>query len=100
MFDADTAKQPTTEPENDGFWTREQAEAHMRGFLASLPPPPSFEELARAQGIRPIKSIDDLPKWPENDLDAWDGFDEFLEELRHGTGDLRQWARDAKPDDQ
>ena len=36
MFDANTVNQPAIEPENDGFWTREQAEAHMREFLASL----------------------------------------------------------------
>ena len=99
MFDANPMNQPTTESEDDKHWTREQAEEYMREFLASLPPPPSLEELARAQGVKPIRSIDDLPKWPEDDLDAWDGFDEFLEELRHGTGNLRPWAHDAKLDD-
>lgn len=100
MADAKAVDQPASESESHEHWTRERAEEHMREFLASLPPPPSLEDLARAQGIKPIENIDDLPRWPEDDLDAWDGFDEFLEELRHGNGNLRPWVHDPKPDNE
>ena len=99
MVDTKAVDQPATESESHEHWTQERAEEHMREFLASLPPPLSLDDLARAQGIKPIKCIDDLPRWPEDDLDAWDGFDEFLEELRHGNGDLRPWEHGPKPDD-
>jgi hypothetical protein len=98
MFDANTVNQSATEPENNGLWTQEQAEAHMREFLASLPPPLSFEELAHVQGVTPITNIRDLPRWPEDDLEAWDGFDEFLEELRHGQQEWAQQERDTDLD--
>jgi hypothetical protein len=74
-----TKKTPASER-----WTKEEGERRMSELLASLPPPPSIEELARAQGIRIPQRWDDLRRWPEDDLDAWDGFDEFLEELRYG----------------
>lgn len=79
MFDANAANQPEREPER----TTERSDPY-KGLRSST----SLEELARAQGVKPIESTDDLAKWPEDDLDAWEGFDEFLEELRHGTGDL------------
>ncbi len=93
-------RKPNDKMPDDEPWTFEEAERRMRDLLASLPPPPSLEELARAQGVKSVTSLEELPKWPEDDLDAWDGFDEFLEELRHGRGDLRRWARDAKMDEQ
>ncbi len=98
MVDAQTRPMPDNEsPVDPAVW--EEEERRMRELIASLPPPPDLEALARAQGVLPITSLDDLPRWPENDMDAWDGFDEFLEELRHGEGDLRRWVRDPKPDE-
>jgi hypothetical protein len=85
MFDANTAKQSATEPESDGFWTREQAEAHMLEFLSSLPPPPSLEELARAQGVKPVEKMEDLiPNWPEGEWDDEEDFDAIREQMRAG----------------
>jgi len=86
MSDANAVNRPERDPERDA----ERGDPY-EGLRSSI----SLEELARAQGVKPMRSIDDLPKWPEDDLDAWDGFDEFLEELRHRTGDLRPWMRDA-----
>lgn len=81
MFDANTAaNQPMADPQHDTA----QGDPYT-GLRSPIP----LEEVARAQGVKPIKSMDDLPKWSEDDLDAWEGFDEFLDELRHDTGDLR-----------
>jgi hypothetical protein len=90
---------PNDELPDDAPLTDEDAARRMQELLASLPSPPSLEELARAQGAKPVTRLEDMPEWPEDDLDAWDGFDEFLEELRHGRGDLRRWAREQKSDD-
>lgn len=97
MFDANAVNQPTTEPESDGYWTREQAEEHMREVLASLPPPPSLEELARAQGVRIPQQLEDLAGgFSEEDFD---GFDEFIEQLRYGTLDPKWWLGRPKSDE-
>lgn len=91
MFDANTAaNQPMPDQEHDG----EQGDPY-KGLRSSI----SLEELARAQGVKPIKSVEDLSKWPEDDLDAWEGFDEFLEELRHGSRPRREWTEDMKADE-
>jgi len=42
---------------------------------------PTFEELARAQGVRPIASYEELAGgWPEDEIN--DGFEEALERWR------------------
>lgn len=99
---ADTKAIPRAEDESPRVerWTREEAERRMHDLLASLPPPVPIEELAHQQGIHLPQRWDDLPRWPEDDREAREGFDEFLEELRHGKGDLRQWARGANSDDE
>lgn len=99
MEDRKATQQSGDEPLCEERWTRKEAERRMREVLDSLPPPPPIEELARRQGVRPPQSLDDLPRWPEDDLEAWEGFDEFLEELRHGKGDLGRWARNVVPGD-
>lgn len=46
----------------------------------------SFEELARQQGVRPVKRPEDLiGGWPEDQID--DGFEEALERWRGHTPD-------------
>lgn len=57
MADTKAVDQPASESESHEHWTRECAEEHMREFLASLPPPPSLDDLARAQGIKPSKIL-------------------------------------------
>lgn len=90
MFDAKTAaNQPVADPERDV----EESDLYQ-GLRSPIP----LEELARAQGVKPIGSVDDLPKWPEDDLDAWEGFDEFLDELRHGNRPRREWIQGTKSD--
>jgi hypothetical protein len=42
---------------------------------------PTFEELARAQGVRPAERFEDFAGgWPEDEID--DGFEEALERFR------------------
>jgi hypothetical protein len=91
MFDASAANQPERDSESNA----ERSDPY-EGLRSSVP----LEELARAHGMKPIKSMDDLPRWPEDDLDAWEGFDEFLDELRHGNRTRREWTRDTKADEQ
>ncbi|MCA1668428.1 MAG: hypothetical protein LC793_13760 [Thermomicrobia bacterium] len=95
MVNINTVCQPPADLNDDEKRRREAEARAMRVFLASLPPPTPIEELARIQGVRIPQRWDDLPRWPEDDMEAWEGFDEFLEELRHDTGDLRPWMRDA-----
>ncbi len=91
MFDAKTAaNQPVADPGRDA----EEGDLYQ-GLRSPIP----LEELARAQGVKPIESVDDLPKWPEDDLDAWEGFDEFLDELRHGNRPRRERTEDMKADE-
>jgi hypothetical protein len=90
MFDADAANQPRGDSEPN----TERSDPY-EGLRSSI----SLEELARRLGVKPIDSMDDLPKWPEDDLDAWEGFDEFLDELRHGNRPRREWTRDTKADE-
>ena len=87
MFDANVANQPQRDSEPNAEW-RDPYE----GLRSSM----ALEEVARTRGVTSIRSADDLPKWPEDDLDVWEGFDEFLDELRHGVGSLRRWARDVE----
>ncbi len=86
------ANQPT-----DGAM-QEEAERTMRELLASLPPLPDHEALARAQGVLPITSLDDLPRWPEDDMDVWEGFDEWLAERRRTQHELQRQRRDEDAD--
>jgi len=95
MVNMNTVRQPPADLNDDEKRIWEEESRAMRALLASLPPPTPIEELARAQGVRIPQRWDDLPRWPEDDMEAWDGFDEFLEELRHGTGEIRPWMRDA-----
>lgn len=91
MFDAKTAaNQPVADSERNA----EESDLYQ-GLRSPIP----LEELARAQGVKPIKSAEDLSKWSEDDLDAWEGFDEFLEELRHGSRLRREWTEDMKADE-
>jgi hypothetical protein len=84
MFDANTVKQPATEPESDRFWTREQAEARMRELVASLPSQP-LKELARQQGVRiPQRWQDLIPDRPEGEWDSEEDFDAIREQMRAG----------------
>jgi hypothetical protein len=75
---------PNEKLPDDASLTDADAERRMQELLASLPPPIPLEELARRQGVQLPQRCEDLPRWPEDDMDAWDGFDEWLEELRHG----------------
>lgn len=91
MFDANTAaNQPMADLQHDT--------AHDDPYKGLRSPIP-LEEVARAQGVKPIKNMDDLPKWSEDDLDAWEGFDEFLDELRHGKHPRREWREETKSDE-
>lgn len=63
MFDANAVNQPDADPEH----AMEQGDPY-RGLRSPVP----LEELARAQGVKPIRSIDDLPRWPADDMDAWE----------------------------
>lgn len=92
MFDAKTA---ANQPVADSARNAEESDLYQ-GLRSPIP----LEELARAQGVKPIESADDLLKWPEDDLDAWEGFDEFLDELRHGNRPRREWIQDTKSDKQ
>lgn len=58
---------------------RLDADMQLRG--AEFWRSPSFEELARQQGVRPVEHFEDLAGgWPEDQLD--DGFEEALERFR------------------
>ena len=98
MADTKAIDEPADQSSRDVRWTREEAERRMRELLASLPPPPSIEELARAQGVRIPQQWETLPRWPEDDLEAWDGFDEFLEEFRRNQRELQMQKRREEPD--
>ncbi len=82
----------------DKRWTKEEAERRMRDLLTSLPPPTPIEELARQQGVRLPQRWEELPRWPEDDLGAWDGFDEVIEELRRNQCELQQRKRREEPE--
>lgn len=91
----ETTTPKPTDSDNEDDWPRPtpEAERAMREFLATLPPPPSAEELARRQGKPwPLPTYDELVALTETiDWgDAWDGFDEFLDDLRHDR-DLSRW---------
>ena len=98
MVNMNTVRQPPTDLNDDEKRIWEEEARALRALLASLPPPPPFEELARAQGVRIPQRWDDLPRWPEGDMAAWDGFDEFLAEYRRGQLELEQQKRREDPD--
>ncbi len=97
---ADTKAIPRSEDGSlcEERWTKEEGERRMRDLLASLSPPTPIEELARQQGVRLPQRWDDLPRWPEDDRKAWDGFDDFLDEFRRGQRELEQQKRREDPD--
>ncbi len=98
MVNMNTVRQPPTDSNDEAKRIWEEEERAMRALLASLPPPTPIEELARAQGVRIPQRWDDLPRWPEDDMEAWDGFDEFLAEYRRGQLELEQQKRREDPD--
>jgi len=98
MADTKVIPQSENEPSREERWTKEGAERRMRELLDSLPPPTPIEELARQQGVHLPQRWDDLPRWPEDDLEAWDGFDELLDEFRRGQLKLEQQKRREDPD--
>lgn len=98
MVETDAARQSPAGLNDDQQQIWKEEERAMRELLASLPPPPSLEELARAQGVRIPQRWEDLPRWPEDDMEAWDGFDEFLAEYRRGQRELEQQKRRDDPD--
>jgi hypothetical protein len=93
MVNMNTVRQPPSDLNDDEKRIWEEEERAMRELLASLPPPPSLEDLARAQGVRLPQQWDDLPQWPEDDMEAWDGFDEILAEYRRSQLELEQQKR-------
>jgi hypothetical protein len=61
----------------------EEEERAMRDLLASLPPPPPLEELARQQGVRIPQRWEDLtPDWSESEWDGEEDFDTIREQMR------------------
>lgn len=93
MVNLNTVRQPPTDLNEDEKRIWEEEERAMRDLLASLPPPPPLEELARQQGVRIPQRWEDLPRWPEDDMEAWEGFDEILAEYRQGQRALQQQKR-------
>lgn len=98
MVNINTERQLPADLNDDEKRIWEEEARAMRALLASLPPPPSLEELARAQGVRIPQRWDDLPRWPEDDMEAWDGFDELLTEYRRGQLELEQQKRREDPE--
>ncbi|HEY7908929.1 MAG TPA: hypothetical protein VIC60_08635 [Thermomicrobiales bacterium] len=97
MFDANAVHPPVTGPESEEQRAREAAKQRMRDLLASLSPPPPIEELARTQGVRIPQNLEALQGgFSEEDFE---GFDEFLDALRHGNLDLKRWIRNESPDE-
>jgi hypothetical protein len=84
MVDTNAVSQLPTDLNDDEKRLWEEEERAMHELLASLPPPPSFEELARAQGVRiPQRWEDLIPDWPEGEWDDED-FDVIREQMRAG----------------
>jgi hypothetical protein len=98
MVNMNTVRQPPADLNDDEKRIWEEEERAMRELLASLPPPPSLENLARAQGVHIPQQWDDLPQWPEDDMEAWDGFDEIVAEYRRSQLELEQQKRREDPD--
>ena len=98
MVNMNTVRHPPADLNDDERRIWEEEERAMRDLLASLPPPPSLEELARQQGVRIPQRWDDLPRWPEDDMEAWNGFDEILAEYRRDQLELEQQKRREDPD--
>jgi hypothetical protein len=98
MVNTNTVHQPPSDLNGDAKRIWDEEVRAMRDLLASLPPPPSLEEMARAQGVRIPQHWDDLPQWPEDDMEAWDGFDEILAEHRRSQRELAQQKLHEEPD--
>ncbi|HEY8293325.1 MAG TPA: hypothetical protein VIG44_12590 [Thermomicrobiales bacterium] len=98
MANMNTVRQPPTSLDDDAKRIWEEEARAMRELLASLPPPTPIEELARQQGVRIPQRWDDLPRWPEDDMEAWEGFDEILAEYRRGQLELEQQKRREDPE--
>jgi len=62
MVGTDAARQSPAGLNDDQRRMWEEEARAMRELLASLPPPPSLEELARAQGVRIPQRWEDLPR--------------------------------------
>lgn len=94
------ARIPPDTTSDDDIRPTPEAERRMRELLASLPPPPTPEELARRQGKPwPPPTWDDLMR--ENEAfdwgNAWHGFDEWLEAKRRGE-DTSRWILPPRED--
>ncbi len=77
MVNMNTVRQPPADLNDDAKRIWEEESRAMRALLASLPPPPPLEELARAQGVRVPQRWEDLcPDWPEGEWDDEEDFDE------------------------
>lgn len=74
MFDANTIRQSESTSEHD---------AMSNDPYEGLRSPISLEELARAQGVKPVEKMEDLiPDWPEGEWDDEDDFDALRERWR------------------
>lgn len=68
MVNINAIHQPPSGLNDDEKQIWEEEERAMRALLASLPPPPSLEELARAQGVRLPQRWEDLsPDWTKDE---------------------------------
>ncbi|MHB8646903.1 MAG: hypothetical protein ACYDAR_14025 [Thermomicrobiales bacterium] len=77
MVNMNTVRQPPPGLDENEKRIWEEEERAMRELLASLPLPPSLEELARAQGVRIPRRWEDLiPDWPEGEWDDEEDFDD------------------------
>lgn len=63
----------------------EELRAHATGSFWTAP---TLDELAVAQGVQPVRSLDEvMGGWPEDELD--DGFEQALRQWRVGDGSDR-----------
>ncbi|GEM_PF-6473144 len=77
MVNINAVRQPPPDLNDDEKRIWEEEVRAMRALLASLPPPPSLEELARAQGVRIPQRWEDLsPDWLEDEREDGEDFDE------------------------
>jgi hypothetical protein len=91
MVNMNTVRQPPTDLNDDEKRIWEEEERAMRDLLASLPPPPSLEELARQQGVRiPQRWEDLIPDWPKGEWDDEDDVDKVR----------RQWKEEQLAQEQ
>lgn len=102
MTEACVPPAATNDDRDDDVRPTPEAERRMRELRASLPPPPTPEELARQQGKPwPLPTRDDPMRESEafDWGDTWDGFNEWLAASRRGE-DISRWLRDPQPDDE